>query len=327
EISASKARKERLMPSKPIRILLIEDDAEQASFLSEFLTEPNEENVHFNFKTTDSLASGLEELKYNVCDVVLLDLNLPDSRGIETFVKVASQAPRLPIVPLTGYGDERLALEAMSLGAQDYLVKGSFSPAVLKRAILYAVERKRLMAQLEDLIAKNADGMVVVDSGGWVHYVNAAAEAILGMTAEELVGKPFDFPIFPEQITELKFPTPDGQEKIAEMRTSEIEWQGKPACLASIRDITELRRVEQLKAEVKEHHRLDKLKDEFLTSVSTELRAPLTVLHGAVYNLLQGVYGPLNHAQAKIAELARKSSERLMKMVNNVLDISRLESG
>src|SRR5208283_199441 len=171
-------------------------------------------------------ASGLEELKYNVCDVVLLDLNLPDSRGIETFVKVASQTPRLPIVPLTGYGDERLALEVMSLGAQDYLVKGSFSPGILKRVILYAIERKRLMGQLEDLIAKNADGMVVVDSGGCVRQVNPAAETILGVKAELLVGKPFDFPIFPDQVTELKFPTPDGQEKIAEMRTSEIEWEG-----------------------------------------------------------------------------------------------------
>lgn len=315
------------MQPKSIRILIIEDDHEQASFLFEFLTGLKDEIASFEAETADHLASGLRELGQGGYDIVLLDLNLPDSQGIETFIKVASQAPKLPIIPLTGSGDQRLALEAMSLGAQDYLVKGTFSAGILTRTILYALERKRLIGQLEDLITKNVDGMVVVDSAGWVRQVNPAAEIILGMKAELLVGRPFDFPVFPDQVTELKFPTPDGQEKIAEMRVSEIEWQGKSACLASIRDITELKRLEQLKAEVKEHHRLDKLKDDFMASVSSELRAPLTVLHGAIYNLLSGIHGALNEAQAKTAEVARKSAERLMRAINNILDISRLESG
>lgn len=315
------------MRPKTVHILLIEDDAEQAASLLDLLTELKDGVAIFELDTADRLASAIQKLTQNSYDVILLDLNLPDSRGIETFVKLSSKAIKLPIIPLTGSGDERLALEVMSLGAQDYLVKGSFGAGVLKRAILYALERKRLMGQLEDLINKNADGMVVVDSEGLVRQINPTAEKILGVKADQLVGKQFDFPVFPDQVTELKFPTPDGQEKIAEMRTTEIEWQGKSACLASIRDITELKRLEQLKAEVKEHRRIDKLKDDFVASISSELRAPLTVISGAIHNLLSGANGMLNEMQTKTTEIARRGTDRLIKAITNILDISRLESG
>ncbi len=315
------------MQTKPIRILVIEDDPEQASLVSDFLTASREKTARFELETTDHLAQGIERLHKSHYDIILLDLNLPDSHGLETFVKLSTEASKIPIIPLTGSGDEKLALEVMSLGAQDYLVKGSFNAGLLKRAILYAIERKRLIGQMEDLITKNADGMVVVDAGGWVRQVNPKAEKILGIKAELLIGKPFEFPIFPDQVTELKFPTPDGQEKVAEMRTTEIEWEGKPACLASIRDVTELKRLEQLKAEIKEHHRLDKLKDDFMANVSSELRAPLTVLQGALHNLLTGAHGSLNTEQSKTAEMARKGADRLTRAINNILDISQLESG
>ena len=315
------------MPSKPIQILLIEDDPEQASFLTQFLSEPKNGFAHFELDSTSRLSTGLENLARSSYDVVLLDLGLPDSQGIETFVRVAAAAPRVPVIAFTGLGDESLAIETVSRGAQDYLVKGSFTSATLKRAILYAIERKRLAGQFEDLIARNVDGMVVVDEAGVVQYVNAAAEQIFRQKADALLGKPFEFPAIPDQSAELKFPAADGTDKVAEMRTSRIAWQGRPACLASIRDITELRHLEQLKAEVKEHRRLDKLKDEFINSVSTELRAPLTVLYGAISSLLRGVYGQLSDSQSRTAKIAQKSAERLVRSVNNILDISELESG
>ena len=315
------------MPSKPIKILLIEDDPEQASFLSQFLSEPKEGLAHFELESTNMLSSGLEKLSRSAYDIVLLDLGLPDSSGIDTFSRLASVVPRLPVIAFTGLGDESLALETVSRGAQDYLVKGSFNSATLRRAIVYSIERKRLATQLEDLIARNADGMVVVDDKGIVRYVNPAAEQILETKSERLVGKPFDFPAIPDQTAELKFPSVHGGDRIAQMRTSSIEWQGRPACLSSIRDITELRHLEQLKAEVKEHRRLDKLKDEFITSVSTELRAPLTVLYGAISSLLRGVYGSLSDSQSRTAKIAQKSAERLVRSVNNILDISQLEAG
>ncbi|MDJ0576704.1 MAG: response regulator, partial [Xenococcaceae cyanobacterium MO_234.B1] len=76
-------------------------------------------------------------------DVVLLDLSLPDEYGLETFRQLHSRFPILPIVVLTGNSDERVAMEALSEGAQDYLVKGEFSGRLLVRSMQYAVERQR----------------------------------------------------------------------------------------------------------------------------------------------------------------------------------------
>ena len=83
-------------------------------------------------------------------DVVLLDLSLPDSEGLETLAKTHTSAPEVPIIVLTGLGDEALGFEAVRRGAQDYLIKGEVTTALLSRAIRYAVERNRLLDQLEE---------------------------------------------------------------------------------------------------------------------------------------------------------------------------------
>ena len=81
-------------------------------------------------------------------DLVLLDLGLPDSRGLETFVKAYAHAPQIPFVVLTGLNDETVALSAVRQGAQDYLVKGQTDGGLLLRAIRYATERKRIEEDL-----------------------------------------------------------------------------------------------------------------------------------------------------------------------------------
>jgi DNA-binding NarL/FixJ family response regulator len=85
----------------------------------------------------------LERLKDGGVDVVLLDLGLPDGQGFDAFKKVQAQAPAVPVVVLTGFDDETLAVEAIRHGAQDYLVKGDVDSKVLYRAVRYSVERKR----------------------------------------------------------------------------------------------------------------------------------------------------------------------------------------
>ena len=91
----------------------------------------------------DRLSRGLEHLKDGGVDVVLLDLGLPDGQGFDAFKKVQAHAPAVPVVVLTGFDDETLAVEAIRHGAQDYLVKGDVDSKVLYRAVRYSVERKR----------------------------------------------------------------------------------------------------------------------------------------------------------------------------------------
>ena len=97
------------------------------------------------------LATGIARLSKGGVDLVLLDLGLPDSQGLETLERLRAVQPTVSVVVLTGLADEDVGLRAVQLGAQDYLVKGSFGDYVLVRAARYAMERARLVEQLEEL--------------------------------------------------------------------------------------------------------------------------------------------------------------------------------
>ena len=125
----------------PIRVLLVEDNPGDARLLREILAEAGAHRFELTHHTT--LAEALAELSEGGIDVVLLDLSLPDSNGLDTFVRVHSEAPGIPIVVLTGLADETLAAGALREGAQDYLVKGRVDPDLLVRSMGYAIERMR----------------------------------------------------------------------------------------------------------------------------------------------------------------------------------------
>jgi len=130
-------------------ILLVEDNSLDARLIREVLEAiPGD---RFNFLQAESLAPALERLSSGGIDVVLLDLNLPDSNGLETLARVRAQAEGVAVVVMTGTDDEARAMEAVHMGAQDYLVKGEVSGSVLKRAIRYALERQRMQAELQSL--------------------------------------------------------------------------------------------------------------------------------------------------------------------------------
>ena len=138
------------MPAPDVlRILLIEDSAEDAQLVREMLEDRGYDYV---LKRTDRLSSGLRLLEEEFFNVVLLDLGLPDSAGFDALTQIRNQAPPLPIIILTGLSDEALAVKAISLGAQDYLVKGNFATDALYRSISHSIERQRLETERERLI-------------------------------------------------------------------------------------------------------------------------------------------------------------------------------
>jgi len=126
---------------KPMRILLVEDNRADARLIQERLKRSHSQ---FDLIHAIRLDEALKQLEEDVFDVVLLDLGLPESQGIDTFLRVHGQVPGVPIVILSGLADEALAIDAVKQGAQDYLVKGQVDGNVLSRSMRYAVERKRL---------------------------------------------------------------------------------------------------------------------------------------------------------------------------------------
>ncbi len=127
-------------------VLLVEDNPGDARLIRESLMDLGGNT--FDLETADRLATALRRLSAGGIDAILLDLALPDSKGRETFSKAKAQAPTVPIIVLTGLGDEALALRMVQEGAQDYVTKIDLNGSVLSRAIRYAIEREKSEQQI-----------------------------------------------------------------------------------------------------------------------------------------------------------------------------------
>jgi diguanylate cyclase (GGDEF)-like protein len=129
------------------KVLLIEDNPGDARLIQEMIKE--DADAPFAVHCVGRLSQGLEQLSAGEIALVVLDLSLPDSSGLDTFAKVYAHAPTVPIIVLTGNDDQTLALAAVKGGAQDYLVKGRLERQLLLRSMQYSIERKRYQVQLE----------------------------------------------------------------------------------------------------------------------------------------------------------------------------------
>lgn len=188
-----------------IRVLLVEDNPGDARLIQELLLEAK--GGSFETAVATRLSEAMERLKADHFQLILLDLSLPDSRGIDTFHRMAAHAPHIPLIVLSGLDDEALALHTVEEGAQDYLVKGQVDPLTLARAIRYAmkrVEAERALAEernlLRNVIDNLLDSIYVKDVNGRYLLDNLAHMRSLGVDSpEKVVGKTvFDF--FPEAV-------------------------------------------------------------------------------------------------------------------------------
>lgn len=349
------------MKQEQIHILLIEDDPDDIGLIGKALSESRGgDPAAYSFECMPSLVEGLTALGRRCFDLVLLDITLTGVHGVEPLNRLRSEFPEIPVVALTNHEDEKLAVDALSGGAQDYLVKRSFDDRLLKRSIRYAIERHHLTAKLErsseerfrQIFEKSADGMIVVNTQGDVAFLNPAVEAIFERDNADIIGKRFDFHVLARRSgggetnalddlslkyvallartgknTELEISLEGNVVKLVEMRATAITWEKRDAWLVVFHDITSLMRLQRLKAEIFERERVAKLKDEFISTVSHELRTPLAIVKCAVENMKDGVIGELSSKQDRIVKIACANVDRLTKLIDDILDLSRLEAG
>ena len=190
------------MTDETIRILLIEDNLDYAQLIKRILTKKSPDAM--DVEHHDTFAGGFGRAQKGELDLILLDLDLPDSGNIDT-LQAIKEATEVPIIVLTGTDDENLALRAVQMGAQDYLMKGQVDARLLVRSIRYAIERKKaddVLKSTEErfklMIENVLDLITILDVDGSMKYVSPSHRRILGYEDEELLGRRvFDF-VHPE---------------------------------------------------------------------------------------------------------------------------------
>jgi len=175
-------------------------------------------------------------------------------------------------------------------------------------------------ASFRNIVERSSDGIIVVDQGGIVRFVNSASEAIFQRRAEELIGELFGFPVAAETAAELDIVRKGGEIGTGEMRAVETEWEGKLAYLATVHDITERKRAEE------ELRELDRMKSEFISNISHELRSPLHSIRGFTKLMLMDKV-PDPEVQKEFLSIIDDQGKRLGTLIDSLLDMSRLESG
>lgn len=141
-----------------MNVLLVEDNPGDVRLIQEMLAGVSSVPIHL--ECADRVSAAIDHLvEEEGIDIVVLDLSLPDSRGLDTFCRIYAKAPHIPMVVLSGHHDEALAIQALQEGAQDYLVKGHVDGDLLVRSFRYAIERHRLQSTVQKLTCDELTGL------------------------------------------------------------------------------------------------------------------------------------------------------------------------
>ncbi len=247
-------------------------------------------------------------------------------------IALANNNREIPLVVVNGEASIALAVAAVKAGATNYIATDELErlPEVARTILTQSdVGHQHLTAsdrQLEKLITENPDGIIVVDQQGIVKFINFAALELLGKSGEELIGESLGFPVVNGDYLEVDIPRSQTEILVAQMRVSQIQWQGAKAFVVSLRDITQLKQAEEERAKLlEEAQAANRAKDEFLAILSHELRTPLNPIVGWSQLLTMG---NLSESQIKKgAEIIQRNAMLQTQLIEDVLDVSRIIRG
>ncbi|MDH3299383.1 MAG: ATP-binding protein [Acidimicrobiia bacterium] len=298
------------------RILIVEDNPDDLALIGAVLR-----RASFDVDIATTLADACSMLQAGRYDLLLSDLGLPDSSGLETYVGLAEADPSVPVVILSGDDDLDMAVEAVQLGAQDYLTKTVENyRELLVRVIRFAVERHTLAAtvarhelMLRRLIDRSPDGMMVIDENRQCQLMNPAALQLVDDPAALFSSDDMLYAAR-DRFIRIDAGSVESGSSAIEATASRIEWDGGPAYLVILRDVTDL----ALAAEAARHDQ---------QTLSHELRTPVASMLGYVEMLQDGDMGPLTISQLAALGVVERNGRRLLELLTEMLILSRVESG
>lgn len=238
------------MPKRNVRVLLIEDNPGDVRLIREWLSESDD--AAFQVEAIPRLSMGLSRMDEDPLDLVLLDLQLPDSGPENSLRMTLSKAQDVPVVIFSAMENEDMAIEALKRGAQNFLQKGAVEGRELVKNLLLAVDRfdryrgsQDTADDFDHLVGMEGDGIVVVDADGIVQFVNPAAEVLLDREADRLLHRPFPHAVPDGETRDVEVDNAVGDPTVVSLRGTGIAWQGEQAHLVVLRDVTETRRLSQ----------------------------------------------------------------------------------
>ena len=213
----------------------------------------------FHLKLANYHPAGAERPDLAGVDAVLLTVPPSGKPAFDLLRKLRMRAPEVPVIALSSAAEEGLAEDAVRRGAWDRLVSEELTGDLLARCIRHVIERRGLLdalrrrtaelmkarARFHSVVDRSVDGIVIVDSQGAVLFTNAAAQALLGRTADELLAEPFGFHLAEGETLEAEIALPGGGRRVAEVHAVEIVWDATDAHFVTLHDITGRRRLEE----------------------------------------------------------------------------------
>ena len=331
-------------------ILLIEDNPGDSRLIKEMLKEITSND--YQLIVAENLKDGCELIKKNSFILILLDLNLPDSIGKQTFDTLMKFAGNIPVVLVSGLQDVELSLSLIKEGAQDYILKRELNSILLGKTIQYALIRKRAEEELkaskdflDKIINSVASPIFVKDDQHRFCLVNDALCSLLNLPAGKLIGTT-GYEYFPEEqmreflskddevfgtgkenINEEELTDGKGNiQNIVTHKTLYTDTDGNKFLVGVINDITENRQKEnELIISEKRAQESDRLKSAFLANMSHEIRTPMNGILG--FSALLKDSQLSGEEQQNYIKIIEKSGVRMLNIINDIVDISKIESG
>ena len=342
--------------SAALRILYIEDDPGLARLVQAKLAPEG-----YQVDSAPTGREGLQAFDDTIHDLVMVDYQLPDCTGLDVLQALVSRRSSVPVVMATGAGNEEIAVRAMKLGAADYINKESYEkffnllPSVIERAIRQAeTSRQKLRVEadlreseerLRSILMSMDDAVLVTDRNGVLVATRAPSASATASSAWR--GKTFG-QVFPEAVAArfqaafLAVQSSEGVEqfdysiasgatqtwynaKVSPLKDDSGTFAGVTVVA---RDITARKRAEDsLTFAIQAADAANRAKSDLLAGMSHELRTPLTAIIGYAEILAYEYFGTLNEKQKQQIDVILQASHHLLDLINDILDISKIESG
>ncbi|MBI4115894.1 MAG: response regulator [Candidatus Omnitrophica bacterium] len=330
------------MENNPVKVLLLEDNPRDAQLVREALARTRDSS--FSLEQTDRLSVAIQRLTSGGIDVVLTDLALANRQGLSAFLRIRAHASSVPIVVMADtLEDQRLAVKALHEGAQDFLVKREFDEKTISRVIRHAIERKqadkaleKAQAQTDLLLASLPSILIGLNPNGLVTHWNQVAETTFGIPAVDVINQSLSQCRIGWESQKVLAAIEDSKTKKGSFRLDDIRYRrpnGQEGLLGFTiiplngGDTGQGLGLLLFGADVTERKRLEQLKEEFVSTVSHELRTPLAMIKEGVTQVLDGILGETTAKQRQFLSICLEAINRLGRVVDELLDISKIEAG